>query len=311
MQKLKELHPEEEPSSLKAKLVAYASCQAHSSVERAGLLGDVTMRLLAPDDNLSLRGETLAKAMEEDKAKGLYPFLVVATLGTTNCCSYDNLPELGQLCQDQDVWMHVDAAYAGSAFICPEHRPLLNGVEFAQSFNFNPHKWLLVTFDCSAMWVKDTHLIADAFNVDPLYLKHQYQGQVPDYRHWHIPLGRRFRSLKLWFVLRLFGQQGLRSYIRKHVELALQFEKLLQGDDRFEVCFPVTLGLVCFRLKGSNDLNEKLNKTINDRGKIHVTPCRVGGNFILRFAVCSKFTEAQDIQFAFTEISSIAKDLLK
>ena len=138
----------------KTKLVAYASCQAHSSVERAGLLGDVTMRLLEPDQDLSLRGRTLYNAIAEDKAKGLVPFFAVATLGTTNCCSFDNILELGEVCKDNgNIWMHIDAAYAGSAFICPEYRPILNGVELAQSFNFNPHKWMLVNFDCSAMWV--------------------------------------------------------------------------------------------------------------------------------------------------------------
>lgn len=294
----------------KLKLVAYASAQAHSSVERAGLLGDVIMRLLQPDEDLSLRGETLAKAIKEDLEKGLIPFYVVGTLGTTNCCSYDNLVELGQVCQEYGIWMHVDAAYAGSAFICPEYRPILNGVEYAESFNFNPHKWMLVTFDCSAMWVKDAHSVAGAFNVDPLYLKHQYQGQVPDYRHWHVPLGRRFRSLKMWFVLRLYGQKGLREYVRKHVRQAHEFEEMLLADERFEVTNPVTLGLVCFRLKGSNELNENLNKTINDNGKIHVTPCRVGDKFILRFAVCSRFTESEDIQLAYDEISEISKTLL-
>ena len=251
------------------------------------------------------------QAITEDKSKGLVPFFVVATLGTTNCCSFDNAIEIGQVCSDNtDIWMHIDAAYAGSAFICPEYRPILNGIEYADSFNFNPHKWMLVNFDCSAMWVKDSHLVADAFNVDPVYLKHQYQGQVPDYRHWHVPLGRRFRSLKMWFVMRLYGQTGLREYIRKHIRQAHEFEDLISADHRFELCAPVTMGLVCFRLKCSNDINEKLNKTINDRGKIHVTPCKVGGNFILRFAVCSKFTESEDIQFAYDEISEIAKDLL-
>lgn len=244
----KETHDDEnEVKAFKSKLVAYASCQAHSSVERAGLLGDVTMRLLEPDQDLSLRGSTLSEAIAKDRASGLVPFFVVATLGTTNCCSFDNIIELGKVSQDNELWMHIDAAYAGSAFICPEYRPILNGIEYADSFNFNPHKWMLVTFDCSAMWVKDSHLIADAFNVDPLYLKHQYQGQVPDYRHWHIPLGRRFRALKMWFVMRLYGQNGLRDYIRKHIRQAHEFETLLLSDERFEICSPVTLGLVCFR----------------------------------------------------------------
>ena len=126
-------------------------------------------------------------------------------------------------------------------------RPILNGVELADSFNFNPHKWLMVNFDCSTMWVKNAHLVADAFNVDPLYLKHQYQGQVPDYRHWHIPLGRRFRSLKMWFVMRLYGQNGLREFIRKHIRQAHEFEDLMLQDSRFEITSPVTMGLVCFR----------------------------------------------------------------
>jgi len=299
-------------NEFKSRLVAYASAQAHSSVERAGLLGDVQMRLLEPDQDLSLRGDTLAKAIKEDVAKGLVPFCVVGTLGTTNCCSFDNILEIGKVCQENGIWLHIDAAYAGSAFICPEYRPILNAIEYADSFNFNPHKWMLVNFDCSAMWVKNAHLVADAFNVDPLYLKHQYQGQVPDYRHWHIPLGRRFRSLKLWFVLRLYGQSGLREYIRKHIKQAHEFEDMLENDERFEICSPVKMGLVCFRLKDqNNDINEKLNKKINDNGKIHITPCKVNGKFILRFAVCSRFMESEDIQIAFDEISNVSLDILK
>lgn len=293
------------------KLIAYASEQAHSSVERAGLLGGVKMRLLPPDEDFSLRGETVAKAMEEDRAKGLIPFCVVATLGTTSCCSFDNLLELGPLCQQQKVWLHVDAAYAGSSFVCPEYRPILNGIDKADSFNFNPHKWLLVNFDCSAMWVRDSASIVDAFNVDPLYLKHRYQGEMPDYRHWHIPLGRRFRSLKLWFVMRLYGQEGLREYIRKHIRLAHEFEALLSADERFELTMPVTMGLVCFRLKGPNQINEVLNKKINDNGKIHLTPSKIRDMYFLRFAVCSRFTEVDDISLAFEEIAHLATEVLE
>jgi aromatic-L-amino-acid decarboxylase len=171
--------------------------------------------------------------------------------------------------------MHVDAAYAGSSFICPEFRPLLDGVELAESFNFNPHKWMLVNFDCSAMWVRDSRLIVDAFNVDPMYLKHRHQGEIPDYRHWHIPLGRRFRSLKLWFVMRLYGVEGLQQHIRTQVKLAEQFADLVAKDSRFEMPVPSTMGLVCFRLKASNAVNETLNKNINDTGKIHITPSMI------------------------------------
>ena len=174
-------HPEEEVAhgGLFSRLVAYGSKQAHSSVERAGLLAGVRMRLLESDADFSLRGETVEAAAKEDRERGLIPFCVVATLGTTSSCAFDNLLEIGPICQQLGLWLHVDAAYAGSSFICPEFRPLLDGIELADSFNFNPHKWMLVNFDCSAMWFKDASLTVDAFSVDPVYLKHRHQGQVP------------------------------------------------------------------------------------------------------------------------------------
>ncbi|GIY81256.1 aromatic-L-amino-acid decarboxylase [Caerostris darwini] len=293
-------------------LVSYASDQSHSSVERAALLGAVEMKLLPSDDNLSLRGETLEKAIKEDRDKGKkIPFLVVATLGTTNTCAFDNIVEIGQICQREKIWLHIDAAYAGSSFICEEYRPLLNGVEYADSFNFNPHKWLLVNFDCSAMWVKNQSELTGAFCVNPTYLKHDKEGQIPDYRHWQIPLGRRFRSIKLWFVFRMFGVEGLRNYIRRHVELAKEFANLVESDNRFEITTPVKLGLVCFRLKGPNSINEDLVKRVNDRRKIHVTPSTVKGSFIVRFAVCSRFTTLPDIKKAWEEIHTVASEILQ
>ena len=300
----------QEPNA--GKLVAYASNQAHCSVERASLLAGVIMRLLPADQDLSMRGEILQKAIEEDRKKGLVPFFVVATLGTTSTCSFDNLYEVGQVARDHDLWLHVDAAYAGSSFICPEHRHWMRGIEFADSIDCNPHKWLLVNFDCSTLWIRDASYVVDSFNVDPVYLKHEMQGKIPDYRHWQIPLGRRFRSLKMWFVFRSFGVTGLQAYIRKHVSLAKYFEQLVEQDARFEVCFPVHLGLVCFRLRGqSNDVNEQLNHAINDSKVIHVTPTRVNDQFILRFAVCAKSTEKHDIDFSWREIQSQAEKVLR
>ncbi|XP_010179851.1 PREDICTED: aromatic-L-amino-acid decarboxylase isoform X3 [Mesitornis unicolor] len=236
-----------------------------------------------------------------------------ATLGTTPCCSFDKLLELGPLCNKENIWMHIDAAYAGSAFICPEFRHLLNGVEFADSFNFNPHKWLLVNFDCSAMWVKKRSDLTGAFKLEPLYLQHHHQesGLVTDYRHWQIPLGRRFRSLKLWFVLRMYGVMGLQEHIRKHVRLAHQFEHLVLQDERFEICAEVVLGLVCFRLKGSNELNMALLKSINEAKKIHLVPCHLREKFVLRFAICSRTVESTHVKFAWQHISQLATDLLK
>ncbi|NXO03770.1 DDC decarboxylase, partial [Rhinopomastus cyanomelas] len=236
-----------------------------------------------------------------------------ATLGTTPSCSFDKLDELGPLCNSENIWLHIDAAYAGSAFICPEFRHLLNGVEFADSFDFNPHKWLLVNFDCSAMWVKNRSDIINAFKLEPVYLQHDHQesGLITDYRHWQIPLGRRFRSLKLWFVLRMYGVRGLQEHIRKHVRLSHQFEHLVLQDERFEISAEVILGLVCFRLKGSNELNKALLKSINDARKIHLVPCNLREKFVLRFVVCSRTVELSHVKFAWQHISQLATDLLK
>nr|QGW62422.1 dopa decarboxylase transcript variant 27 [Homo sapiens] len=238
---------------------------------------------------------------------------MVATLGTTTCCSFDNLLEVGPICNKEDIWLHVDAAYAGSAFICPEFRHLLNGVEFADSFNFNPHKWLLVNFDCSAMWVKKRTDLTGAFRLDPTYLKHSHQdsGLITDYRHWQIPLGRRFRSLKMWFVFRMYGVKGLQAYIRKHVQLSHEFESLVRQDPRFEICVEVILGLVCFRLKGSNKVNEALLQRINSAKKIHLVPCHLRDKFVLRFAICSRTVESAHVQRAWEHIKELAADVLR
>lgn len=293
-----------------SKLIAYCSEQSHSSVERAGLIGCVKMRQIPADNKGSMGGSKLEEAIQEDKSRGLIPFFVCATLGTTPMCAFDNITEIGPICKDEDIWMHIDAAYAGSAFICPEFRPILNGIEFAMSFNFNPHKWLMVNFDCSTMWFKDSSLVIDAFNVDPLYLKHDHQGKIPDYRHWHIPLGRRFRSLKLWFVLRLFGQEGLQQYIRKDVQLAHEFEELVKADSNFEIVNDVVMGLVCFRLKGDNNRNEVLLKLINDDGRIHLVPSKFRDTYFLRFAVCASRTTSKDVRFSWTVIQELSEKVL-
>ncbi|XP_043233919.1 aromatic-L-amino-acid decarboxylase-like [Amphibalanus amphitrite] len=310
VRQLRQQHPDWTETAVTGQLVAYCSDQAHSSAERAGLLAGVRMRQLPTDSKFSLRGDTLAKAIQNDTARGLIPFFMLATLGTTPSCAFDALPELGAVCERQQLWLHVDAAYAGSAFLCPEFRHLLDGVELAHSFNFNPHKWMLINFDCSAMWVKRANDLVDAFNVDPLYLKHDKQGLVPDYRHWQIPLGRRFRSLKLWFVLRLYGLAGVRAHIRRHVQLAQLFEQRVRADPRFQIVTPVTLGLVCFRLQATNETNEALLKAINAAGRIHMVPSMLRDTYILRFAVCAASTEERDIELAWAEVERQAGRLL-
>ncbi|KAM4856735.1 aromatic-L-amino-acid decarboxylase [Urocitellus parryii] len=311
--RLQAASPELTQAAIMEKLVAYFSDQAHSSVERAGLIGGVQMKAIPSDGKFAMRASALQEALEQDKAAGLIPFLVVATLGTTSCCSFDNLLEVGPICKKEDMWLHIDSAYAGSAFICPEFRHLLNGVEFADSFNFNPHKWLLVNFDCSAMWVKKRTDLTGAFKLDPVYLKHSHQdsGLITDYRHWQIPLGRRFRSLKLWFVFRMLGVKGLQAHIRKHVQLAHMFESLVLQDSRFEICAEVTMGLVCFRIKGSNQLNEALLQRINNARKIHLVPCHLRDKFVLRFAICSRMVESAHVQFAWEHIRELGEEVLR
>ncbi|WAR29722.1 DCHS-like protein [Mya arenaria] len=228
-----------EDAEVNARLVAYCSDQAHSSVEKAGLIGLVKMRFLPSDENLSLRGEILQTAINEDLQAGLIPFYLCATLGTTGACAFDNLREIGPICESEGIWMHIDAAYAGTAFICPEYRKFMTGVEYAQSFAFNPSKWMMVHFDCSAMWVKNSGALHRTFNVDPLYLKHENSGAAIDY-------------------------MGVR--------LARYFEEKVKNDPRFEIPAERHLGMVVFRLKGDNAQTEALLQTLNRGGKLHMVP---------------------------------------
>uniref|UniRef100_A0A4W5P1T7 Aromatic-L-amino-acid decarboxylase n=1 Tax=Hucho hucho TaxID=62062 RepID=A0A4W5P1T7_9TELE len=329
--------PQRPETGITSKLVAYSSDQAHCSVERAGMIAGVRMKKIPTEqsDKYAVQGETLRRMIKEDKAAGLIPFYFCATLGTTPSCAFDHITELGPICNAEKIWMHIDAAYAGSSFICPEFRPLLNGIEFADSFNFNPHKWLLVNFDCSTMWVRKRSDLIGAFKMDPLYLKHDHQESVHSVcstnpnpliplcltlspplphttsQHWQIPLGRRFRSLKMWFVFRMYGLKGLQDYIRKHVELAKEFESLVRADQRFEISADVVLGLVCFRLKGSNEVNETLLKRINNGRKIHLVPCQLSGQFVLRFAVCARTTESRHIREAWRLITQLAEEVMQ
>ncbi|ESN98402.1 hypothetical protein HELRODRAFT_101612 [Helobdella robusta] len=296
---------------LLSKLVAYCSKLAHSCVEKAGMLSLVKMRELDIDENYSLRGGTLEKAIEDDRNEGLIPFYLCATLGTTAVCSYDNIKELGEICEKQKIWMHVDAAYAGSAFICPEFRNKMVGIEYARSFNMNPNKWLLVNFDCSALWVEDRKEMTNALTVDPLYLQHSQSDKAVDFRHWGIPLSRRFRSLKLWFVIRNYGVSGLQSYIRNHCTLAKLFESLVLTDGRFEVLGEVSLGLVCFRLKGHNFYTQMLMRSINLSGKLHMVPALINDSYVIRFAVCHQRAKEADIKYAWCVVLEMAAIVLE
>lgn len=291
-------------------LVAYTSDQAHSSVEKAGIIGLVQMRYIESDDKFSLRGDRLTDAIRRDKEKGLIPFFLCATLGTTGACAFDNIKELGPICEKEGLWMHIDAAYAGSAFICPEFRHWLEGVEYADTIAFNPSKWLMVHFDCTAMWVKNSESLHRTFNVNPLYLKHENTGLAVDFMHWQISLSKRFRALKLWFVLRNLGAKGLQQHIRHGVELAEEFESLVQSDDRFEIPAKRNLGMVVFRIKGKNKLTKNLLKKINSSGKLHCVPSLLKEKYIIRFTVASPQTTIQDIRNDWDLIQRMSSQLL-
>uniref|UniRef100_A0AAQ5YVZ5 Histidine decarboxylase n=1 Tax=Amphiprion ocellaris TaxID=80972 RepID=A0AAQ5YVZ5_AMPOC len=305
-----ELDQDMDDSVLNSRLVAYASDQAHSSVEKAGLISLVKIRFLPTDERLSLRGDTLKQAIQEDRRRGLVPFMLCSTLGTTGVCAFDKLSELGPVCEEEGLWLHVDAAYAGSAYFCPELRLSLQGIEFADSFVFNPSKWMMVHFDCTAFWVKDKYKLQQTFSVDPVYLRHENSQAATDFMHWQIPLSRRFRSLKLWFVMRSFGLKNLQAHIRHGIEMAKLLESYIKSDPNFEVPAERHLGLVVFCLKAGNALTQELLRRLTRSGTMYLIPADIHTKRIIRFTVTSQFTSAEDILKDWSIISKTASALL-
>merc|ERR1712035_311266 len=302
--------PDVEDTTILSKLVAYCSKEAHSCVEKASMIGFVKIRILEPDANNQLTGDILKKAMEEDMNNGLHPFFVTAVLGSTGLCSFDRVDEIGPLFREVGAWLHVDGSYAGNSFICPEMRYLMAGIEHADSFNINPNKWMLVSFDCSCMWVKDKVKFTQGMIVDPLYLQHSNSDNAIDYRHWGVPLSRRFRALKLWFTIRSYGVSGLQAYIRNHCRLAKLFEARVLKDSRFQVVNDVKVGLVCFKLRGSNALNRKLLDTINDSGRLHMVPTNMKGEYVIRVALCAEKACEADVDAAWSIVQEYADELM-
>uniref|UniRef100_A0A5S6Q690 Aromatic-L-amino-acid decarboxylase n=1 Tax=Trichuris muris TaxID=70415 RepID=A0A5S6Q690_TRIMR len=232
-------------------LVAYASDQAHTSVEKATLMNAVQFHPVKCDQLCRMTSSALQQAIEEDKEKAsfLSSYYQISIKHVAMLTSI----EIGPICASNNLWLHVDAAYAGCATICPEYRWIFQGIEYADTINFNPHKALMINFDCSAFWMKDVKKLERTFYVNAQYLKYDQEGLIPDLRNWQVPLGRRFRSLKLWFTFRAFGAENLRKNFRKMCSLAEYFASLVQKDQNFEIVQPVNLGVVCFRIKVSND----------------------------------------------------------
>ena len=278
----------------------YTSTQGHSSIEKAARvagLGDDSVRLIDVDKAYAMRPDALRAAIAADLAAGAVPALVVATVGTTSTTAVDPLAEIGEVCREYGVWLHVDAAYAGSAAVCPELRWVHSGLGYADSYCFDPHKWLLTGFDCDAFWVADRAGLIQALSVLPEYLRNAAteSGAVIDYRDWHVPLGRRFRALKLWFVLRWYGAEGLRAHIRSGVSLADRFAAWVEADERFEIVAPHPFSLVCFRLRGPDEPNEELLRRVNATGQAYLTHTRVGGRYVLRLAIGSPWTQERHV----------------
>ena len=294
------------------KLVAYASAQAHSSIEKdvqiAGL-GRENLRMIEVDKNFAMRADVLSRQIEQDRRAGLVPCFVCATVGTTSSNAIDPVPEIGRLCREHKLWLHVDAAMSGTAALCPEFRHIHDGLEYADSYCFNPHKWMFTNFDCDCFYVADRKALIQTLSVLPEYLRNQAteSGAVIDYRDWQIPLGRRFRSLKLWFVIRHYGVEGLRYHIRRHVELAQQFADWVKKDDRFELAAAVPLNLVCFRHKDGDDVNQKLMDRLNRSGDLYLTHTRLDNRLTLRFCVGQTNTMARHVERAWKRILEEAK----
>lgn len=312
--RLKNEYPDLTESEIRGRLVAYSSDQSNSAIEKAGILAAVPMRLIQADNDNRLTGQLLQAAIDEDVANGKFPVVCVATFGTTGTCSFDNVEEIGPICQENNIWLHIDAAYAGAALCCPENRYRMAGIEWADSFNFNLHKWMMVNFDCCAMWFKNSSAVIDAFTVNRIYLDHKHQGtsdRAPDFRHWSINLGRRFRSLKVWIVLRTLGAEKLRGHIREQIGLAQMFENLVRSDQRFEIVCETSLALVCFRLKGDCSLTKKLLDRITARKQLYMIHAKFRGKLMIRFVICGYNPNENDMLFAWNEIKSQADILLK
>src|ERR1700723_2232790 len=287
-------------------LVAYTSTQAHSSIEKdikvAGI-GRANLRMIDVDEQFAMRPELLEQAIEEDLRAGRIPFFVCATVGSTSSLAFDPLPAIGEVCKKHRIWLHVDAAMAGTAALCPEFRYIHNGLEYADSYCFDAHKWMFTNFDCTCFYVADREALTRSLSVTPEYLRNQAteSGSVFDYRDWHVPLGRRFRALKLWLVIQHYGVERLQSLIRRHVEITQKLLKLIREDDRFEIVAPAPLNLICFRLKGLKDndaLNEELLRRLNASGQLYLSHTKLNGKYALRFCVGQTRTELRHVENA-------------
>lgn len=304
------------PSNLRV----YCSTETHSSIEKAVAISGIGTKNLVKievDEKLGMIPERLAQQVEKDINNGLAPCCVVVATGATGTVAVDPLKPIADICQKHNIWLHVDAAYAGTALLLPEYQWMIEGIEGADSFVFNPHKWMFTNFDCSVYFVKDADVLIKTFEVLPEYLKTKTRGQVNDYRDWGIPLGRRFRALKLWFVMRSFGMDGIRKKLRHHIQLNDSFAKKVEKSSDFELLLPPFLNYTCFRYHPSrlqdeeklNRLNEKLVDRINSRGRVFLTHTKIRSRYVIRMVIGQVYVEQEHVEKAWEEIVKVAKSL--
>ena len=296
-----------------APLVAYGSTETHTSMDKAVRIAGVgfeNLRKIDVDDSFAMKSDALEQAIRRDLARDRIPFFVCATLGTTSSTAFDPVEAIGSICQEYGLWLHVDAAMSGTAALCPEFRWLNKGLEKADSYCFNPHKWMFVNFDCTCFFTADRENLIRTFSVVPEYLRNPASdsGGVIDYRDWQIPLGRRFRALKLWFVIRSYGIEGLRYHVREHVRLARLFQERVENSEHFELAAPVRLNLVCFRHKHGDEATRRVLESVNRSGKMYLIQTRLKGRTVLRMSIGQARTSERHVEAAFQLLQEAAED---
>jgi aromatic-L-amino-acid decarboxylase len=290
-------------------MVVYVSDQAHSSIEKGVSVAGIGHCCKVPvDDEFAMDVDALEAMIARDEERGLAPIAVVSAVGTTGTTAVDDVASIGEVAGRWGMWHHVDAAYAGSAMICEEfraHQPDLSKVD---SYTFNPHKWMMVNFDCNVLWLADRRPLIDTMSILPPYLRNDASeaGEVIDYRDWHVPLGRRFRALKLWWVLRSFGAEGIRSVVREHVRLADELAGRVEADPRFEVFAPHPFGLVCFTHVAGNEATRALAAALNASGKVAVTPSHIDDTWFIRVSIGQTTTSARHMDGLWELIDELA-----
>lgn len=304
--------PECRTRGMRADMTVYISEHTHSSAEKAAIVlgfGQQNVRKIGVDSEFRMRPDLLQQAIEADRAAGMRPCCIVASVGSTSTSAIEPIPEIADIAERHGIWLHVDGAYGASAAVLPEMQHILEGVERAQSFVINPHKWLYISVDCSVLYIRDPEALRRAAQLNPEYLKTAQDGQAVNFMEYGVQLGRRFRGLKLWYVYRYYGRQGIQAWLRESLRLAALVKSLIESAPEFEIAAPVPLSLVCFRHKNGNEFNRQLLEEINLSGKAFLSHTVLNGKFTLRLAIGNFQTNEADVRESWDLISRTASRL--